>query len=115
MTRKSDARIRLTYELDAEPTKVWRALTVPEYVSQWLGSPECSHTGGEPTEDRFELRLISAEPGTHVRYSIKDNEAISTVTFQINANDKGGTTFHIVHEQSMIAANCNFPRRRHAA
>lgn len=115
MTPKSEAPIRLTYELDAEPTKVWRALTVPEYVSRWLGSPACSDMDDEAALDRIELRLISMKPGTHVRYSIKDNEAVSTVTFQINANDKGGTTFHIVHEQSMIAANCNFPRQRLAA
>lgn len=115
MTRKSEARISLTYELDAEPTKVWRALTIPEYVSQWLGSPDGSDIGDGATQDNFELLLISAEPDTRVRYSIRDNEAVSTVTFQINANGKGGTTFHIVHEQSMSAANCNLPRRRHAA
>ncbi|MHC1551141.1 SRPBCC family protein [Phyllobacterium sp. K27] len=105
----------LIYELDAAPTKVWRALTIPEYVSQWLGGSDSSDGGHGPVEDSFELHLISAEPDTSVRYSIKDNEAVSTVTFQINANGKGGTTFRIVHEQSMVAANCNLPRRRHAA
>lgn len=115
MTRKPEARISLTYELDAAPTKVWRALTVPEYVSQWLGSPVDPDNDDGPRDNNFELRLISAEPDSRVRYSIKDNEAVSTVTFQIDANGNGGTTFRIVHEQSMITANWNMPVLHQAA
>ncbi len=114
MTLTSEARISLTYELDAAPSKVWRALTIPEYVSQWLGGGANSVLNDGP-EGGFELRLISAEPHTNVRYSIKDDEAVSTVTFQISGNASGGTTFRIVHEQSMRAANCNLPRLSQAA
>lgn len=115
MTRKQEQRISLTYELDAAPTKVWRALTIPEYVSRWLGTPVDPDNDDGPRENNFELRLISAEPDTRVRYSIKDDEAVSTVTFQIDANGNGGTTFRIVHEQAMITANCNTPVLRQAA
>lgn len=115
MTRNQDMRISLTYELDAAPTKVWRALTVPEYVSQWLGNPAHPDNNEKQKDSSFELRLIAAEPGTRVRYSIKDNDAVSTVTFQIGANGSGGTTFHIIHEHSMVAANLNIPRRHLAA
>ncbi|EJN06250.1 SRPBCC domain-containing protein [Phyllobacterium sp. YR531] len=115
MTHKNDERISLTYELDASPAKVWRALTIPEYVSQWLSKPTDTDNDEKQKENTFELRLISAEPGTRVRYSIRDNDAVSTVTFQIGANSNGGTTFHIVHEHSMVAANLNIPRRLLAA
>jgi len=115
MTCKSKAPITLTYDLDAAPAKVWRAMTIPEYVAQWLGTPANSDNDDTAEEGSFELRLISAEPATRVRYSIKDHEAVSTVTFQISENGNGGTTFHIVHERAMSAANSNGPRLRKAA
>ena len=63
----------------------------------------------------FEFHLISADPDTRVRYSIKDNDAISVVTFQIRANASGGTTFSIVHELAMSAANSNWQNPLRAA
>ncbi|RCW81559.1 SRPBCC family protein [Phyllobacterium bourgognense] len=109
MTRTTDASVNLTYELDAAPSKVWRALTVPEYVSRWLKRPAIENDAPEngALQPPFELQLISADPDTRVRYRIKDNDAISVVTFQIGANDAGGTTFSIVHEIAMSAANSN--------
>jgi uncharacterized protein YndB with AHSA1/START domain len=106
---KTGASINLTYELDAAPSKVWRALTIPEYVSRWLKRPTLKDKVPEENalDSSFEIRLISADPDTRVRYSIKDNDAISVVTFQIGANGTGGTTFSIVHEIAMSAANSN--------
>jgi uncharacterized protein YndB with AHSA1/START domain len=117
MTRKTDASIHLTYELDAAPSKVWRALTVPEYVSRWLKRPTGKNEVPEENalESSFELRLISADPDTRVRYSIRDNDAVSVVTFQIGANGSGGTTFSIVHELAMSAANSNWQQPLRAA
>lgn len=117
MTRKTDASINLTYELDAAPSKVWRALTVPEYVSRWLKRPTVKDDGpGKSTlEPSFELHLISADPDTRIRYRIKDNDAISVVTFRIGSNGTGGTTFSIVHELAMSAANSNCQKPLRAA
>ena len=117
MTRKTDASINLTYELEAAPSKVWRALTVPEYVSRWLKRPAGKDDAPEKTtlEPPFELHLISADPDTRVRYRIRDNDAISVVTFQIGANGTGGTTFSIVHELAMSAANGNCQKPLRAA
>ncbi|PSH70174.1 hypothetical protein CU102_03525 [Phyllobacterium brassicacearum] len=117
MTHKTDASIKLTYELDAAPSKVWRALTLPEYVSRWLKRP--TGKSGVPEENTpepsIEIHLISADPHTRVRYSMKDNDAVSYVTFQIGANGRGGTTFSIVHELAMSVANNNRPQPRRAA
>lgn len=117
MIRKTDASVNLTYELDAAPSRVWRALTEPEYVSQWLKRPAGKNK--VPQENAlvpsFELRLISADPDSRVRYSIKDNDAVSVVTFQIRANASGGTTFSIVHELAMSAANSNWQSPLRAA
>lgn len=115
MTHKSRTPINLTYELDAAPAKVWRALTIPEYVAQWLGSLADSGKDDTPDEGNLELRLVSAEPATRVRYSIRDHDAVSTVTFEIHANGNGGTTFQIVHERAMSAANGNGRGLRQAA
>ena len=117
MTHKPDASIQLTYELDALPTKVWRALTLPEYVSRWLKRPAGNDDVPDDSapEPSLELRLISADPHTCVRYSMKDNDAISYVAFQIGANGRGGTTFSIVHELEMSAANSNWQQPRRAA
>lgn len=119
MTFENSTPIHLKYELDAAPAKVWRALTIPEYVSQWLGRPKEEDAIPDEEAAPFELRLISAEPDVLVRYSIRENDAVSVVTFQIDANSSGGTTFHIVHElaamaqgnMSMLAANSNWPRK----
>ncbi len=117
MTRKTDASINLTYELDAAPSKVWRALTVPEYVSRWLKRPTVKEDASEQStlEPSFQLHLISADPDTRVRYRIKDDDAISVVTFQIGANGTGGTTFSIVHELALSAANSNGQKPLRAA
>lgn len=117
MTRNADASIRLTYELDAAPSKVWRALTLPEYVSQWLKRPadDSEVPGGDAPDPSIELRLVSADPHTGVRYCMKDSDAVSYVTFQIGANGRGGTTFSIVHEFAMSAANSNRQQPRRAA
>lgn len=117
MTRKSDASINLTYELDAAPSKVWRALTEPEYVWRWLKQSTGKNKVPEENapEPSFELCLISADPDTRVCYSIKDNDAVSVVTFQIGANGSGGTTFSIVHELAMSAANTNRQKPQRAA
>lgn len=99
--------------LDAPPEKVWRALTVPELVTDWLGArPE----SGEAKDDASPLyEIVEAEPFSHVRYRWRDHdadEADSFVTFELQPRQDGGTTFRLVHARSRPAiqpANGNSP------
>lgn len=110
------------YELDAPPEKVWRALTVPEFLQRWLVAPSPADSG-EQTE-LASLSLLESETGRYVRYAMgekRDQPAGDIVTFLIDPNDAGGTTFRIVHEArpaaklSVTAANGNQPALLRAA
>jgi uncharacterized protein YndB with AHSA1/START domain len=113
------------YELDAPPAKVWRALTIPEYVARWLIAPAIAPESEVPKREGagplrpppVSLRLLDCEPNQTVRYSLSEEARPcleSIVTFRLAANDAGGTTFSIVHEFSMAtrkqAANSNRPK-----
>ncbi|TWH01283.1 uncharacterized protein YndB with AHSA1/START domain [Mesorhizobium sp. J18] len=103
-------------ELDAATEKVWRALTVPEIVREWLGA-KSTHVAGETSYE-----LVDAEPFTRVRYAWHDPEtepAESLVTFEIAPRDQK-TFFRVIHSISNKAdvpraANTNIPPRAMAA
>jgi len=114
------------FELDAPPAKVWRALTVPEFVAKWLtaridGEPAPSDPREGPSSRPapVSLRLLTAEPGRSVRYLWREEEGSlppSIVTFRITPSGSGGTRFRVVHETSgrvltqRRPANHNAPR-----
>jgi len=110
------------YELDAPPEKVWRALTVPEFLQRWLVQPQPA--GDDEQAAAASLSLLESETGRYVRYAMgerEDEPAEDIVTFLIDPNDAGGTTFRIVHEArpagklSVTAANGNRPALLRAA
>jgi uncharacterized protein YndB with AHSA1/START domain len=131
MTRKIGApqdreSLNFEYELDAPPARVWRALTIPEYVSRWL-SPPGSHEapgseGASAAQPRpTSLRMLDCEPNRSVRYAWREDASPlveSIVTFRLRDNEAGGTTFSIVHELHAVTrlpadkhpANSNIPR-----
>ncbi|WP_158817061.1 SRPBCC domain-containing protein [Methylocapsa sp. S129] len=130
-----DQRIlRFEYELDAPPAKVWRALTVPEFVARWLTAPLVETGSGAPDPEGvkpfpsapFSLRVMEQESCRFVRYAWREEGSLvfdNIVTFRLHPNDSGGTTFNIVHEltnacgplASRDMANDNTPRLRLAA
>jgi uncharacterized protein YndB with AHSA1/START domain len=105
--------LRFEYELDAPPAQVWRAVTIPEYVAQWL-TPRPA-----PPEAPARPVLLDCEPGRSARYAWSEDGdgAESIVTFRLAPNDAGGTIFSIVHELVVRtdavnvqgAANSNMP------
>jgi len=99
--------------LDASPEKVWRALTVPELVTNWLGAQAGSGKEKDGSVPVYEI--VEAEPFSHVRYRWRDhdaNEADSFVTFELLPRQGGGTSFRLVHARQRPAiqpANGNSP------
>jgi uncharacterized protein YndB with AHSA1/START domain len=119
---KRDARdlqetLSFEYQLDAPPAKVWRALTIPEYVARWLVAPDSEASAPErAAPESGSLRLLDCEPNRSVRYGWREDGSSfgeTIVTFRLAANDVGGTTFSIVHELSAAPrerpANSNRP------
>ena len=91
---RSDAKLVLEFDFDAPPTKVWRAVTIPELRERWL--PDCDLAGAEPE---------SSIAGEEVRYRLRDSEPPfreSLVIFRIEPNEAGGTRFRIIQQACEI-------------
>ena len=99
----------LTFEcaLDAPPEKVWRALTVPEYLERWL-----------KPEQKIELAVVTAEENRSLTYRWREagqgalvGMEDSLVTFELTPTNDGGTWFRLTHAPMAVpvAANSNGP------
>ena len=89
--------------LDAPPEKVWRALTIPEYLARWL----------KPEHD-IDLAVVTAEENKSLTYRWRESGqgAIvgaedSLVTFELTPMRDGGTWFKLTHAAMPAAANGN--------
>jgi uncharacterized protein YndB with AHSA1/START domain len=85
----------LVYECDlAEPPeKVWRALTVPELVSEWLLPPDA-----ETCDAPVECELIESEKNEWVSYLWRRGDEPETfVTFEVAPLVNGGTHLRLTH------------------
>jgi uncharacterized protein YndB with AHSA1/START domain len=91
--------------LDAPPEKVWRALTIPEYLERWL----------KPADD-IDLAVVKAEENKSLTYRWREagQGAIlgmedSLVTFELTPTTDGGTWFKLTHAPMAVpvAANSN--------
>jgi uncharacterized protein YndB with AHSA1/START domain len=102
--------LTLEYDLDAPPEKVWRALTVPDLVTEWLGTDEA----GSP-DDTIGYELVEAEPFSRVRYAWHDGQGgpPGEVIFEIWPDGEGQTRFRLTHfattPKPVSAANGNAP------
>ena len=91
--------------LDAPPEKVWRALTIPEYLERWL-----KH------EQEIDLAVVTAEENKSLTYRWREagQGAVagmedSLVTFELTPTSDGGTWFRLTHAPMAVpvAANSN--------
>jgi len=106
VTDGQTAKLVFEHDLDAEPEKVWRAISLEYHRENWL-----------PKEDLANTEAVSAKPGREIRYRMRDDEPPfleSLVTFQIFPNQAGGTRLKIIHEiadrrldRKLKAANSN--------
>ncbi len=89
--------------LDAPPEKVWRALTIPEYLERWL----------KPTQE-IDLAVVTAEENKSLTYRWREagQGAIigmedSLVTFELTPTTDGGTWFKLTHAPMAMPAAAN--------
>ena len=108
--------------LEAPPAKVWRVLTIPDYVAAWLRPAENgTDAAHSPRRDSSEpelvdCRLLAAEAPQMLRYawSEKMQERIldSVVTFELAPHGEGSTLLRITQGSFVlrpVAANLNQP------
>lgn len=108
--------------LEAPPAKVWRALTIPDYVAAWLapaqdeaGAPR-SPRGESKEPELVDCRLLAAEAPQMLRYawSEKMQERVldSVVTFELAPHGENSTLLRITQDSFVlrpVAANLNQP------
>jgi uncharacterized protein YndB with AHSA1/START domain len=76
-------------ELPDPPEKVWRALTEPDLVAEWL-------TTDEP--EPIEHEVVLEEPHRLLRLAWRDGRDVeSLVTFELERTSTGGTYLRVVH------------------
>ena len=101
--------ISFEYDLPEPVEKVWRALSTPEVLSEWLLPIDPSAEQGRPSRSReeakepIECEVISIEHERSIRFGWRDEQARrdgldSTVTFEVEGTTSGGTHLRIVHE-----------------
>lgn len=106
MTTDTDA---LVFEcvLDAPPEKVWRALTIPEYLERWLKPAKSDELAVVTAEENRSLTYRWRESGQGAIVGLED----SLVTFDLTPTADGGTWFKLTHAPIVlpVAANNNTP------
>lgn len=106
MTEADDTLVFET-ALDAPPEKVWRALSIPEYLERWLQPPEDAEISIVASDENRSLTYRMREPGEGAAAMPED----SIVTFEIAPLEDGGTWFRLTHAPVAMpaAANSNEP------
>src|ERR1700722_3132611 len=107
MTDSPDAVIT-ECDLPEAPEKVWKALTVPELLADWL--PEAG-----------DCEILAAEPDRLLCYrwraAADDKDAVgrpvdSVVTFELTGTAGGGTHLRVDHRVVAVAAVIPFKLRK---
>ena len=94
---ESSESVIVECELPDPPEKVWRALTEPELVAEWL-------MDGEPAP--IEREVVLEEPHRLLRYAWRDGRDVeSLVTFELERTATGGTNLRVIHTGIIEAAN----------
>lgn len=93
--------------LDAPPEKVWRALTIPEYLAHWLRPERDLHLAMVTAEENRSLTYRWRESGQGAIVGAED----SLVTFELTPTRDGGTWFKLTHAPLAVPAAANTNHR----
>jgi uncharacterized protein YndB with AHSA1/START domain len=116
LPEESNESIVVECELDEPREKVWRALTVPEIVAEWMNVENVATPSREKRErpanqsldpTQLEYEVIAAEPPSQLQYRLREGDGRSvesTVTFELSDTPTGGTRLRIVHDAFEQAA-----------
>ena len=98
----------LVYEtdLDAPPEKVWRALSVPEYLDRWLQPKAAEQLDVVKSDENKSLTYRWRESGQGAVVGAED----SLVTFELKPTHDGGTWFKLTHAPMPLPAAANSNR-----
>ena len=99
---ETDEELVFETGLDAPPEKVWRALTIPEYLERWLDRPDNVDVDQVAADEPHSITYRWTERGPG------DAEAEeSLVTFELTPQDDGGTLFRLTHRPVAIPSAAN--------
>jgi uncharacterized protein YndB with AHSA1/START domain len=103
---EQDSELVFECALDAPPEKVWRALTIPEYLKRWLKPKQSIDLAVVTAEENRSLTYRWRESGQGAIVGAED----SLVTFELTPMLDGGTWFKLTHAPIAIpvAANSNY-------
>ena len=114
--RAQSAALSLEFDLAHPPAKVWRAITDPALLSEWLLTgaglalePGAAFTFRAPPQPGWDgvvhCRVVEIEPGRTLRYTWQVGELDTVVTFTLTPTASGT---HLVVVQSGFT-----PEQRH--
>ena len=88
-TSESIESVVVECDLPDPPEKVWRALTEPELVAEWLLPNDAQSV---------DCKLIESKPHRLLRYAWSDGGDVdSVVTFELHRTATNGTRLRVAH------------------
>ena len=118
-----DDEVVIECELPQAPDKVWRALTIPAFVAQWLLPTTMGEArkgerfeldgGRHGLSERIDCEVLDAQPQRRLSYSWREaDDTRSVVTFELTPH-RQGTRLRVTHgalaPAMPMAANGNAP------
>jgi uncharacterized protein YndB with AHSA1/START domain len=112
MTAKAETQsISQEYDLPFSPSKVWRALTDPQLLAEWLMSTDMQPVVGQEFTFRTEpsqwwdgivhCEVLELEPEKRLSYTWRSGPESSpldtVVTWTLTSTGSGGTRLHLDH------------------
>jgi len=112
--------IKLNIKINAEPKKVYEALTEQKHLALWW-TPDCKAEPIEDSEARFDfnpygdyvvVRVEKLEPNKLVEWEVTDSKMLATedwigttITFELSG-DNGSTNLNFIHKDWKSESKC---------